>query len=1218
MKTRQISIVTMIGALAVAVSSVSTHAIDTDVYLKSQSLAAREDSPNVMIILDNSGSMNTVVTSHPPYDPLINYCTADLNATYPAMTNPNAGKPSNCAAIGGRIFWSFSGTAPTTSSNDWFDASKNNCFDSTSALSSSGRYSSSKIARWISGSNWNSLSGQTNSNITYVDCQRDNTRSGNGTADGTALNDGQSPRNSSTSAYISGTSSLFSWSGFSGNTSPTLYTPNYLNYINNAALQDDITRIEIAKTATKEIIDANPGLRFGLMVFNRNNSTGLDGGRVIFKIDTMDDARRTAMKAVVDSIALASNTPLAETLWEAYRYFSGNTVDFGDNDTGTAPARDMTAESGGTYISPFLFSCQKAYVIYITDGDPTNDSDANTKIQTRIGGNCDGSSCLDDLAGWMNNNDVYSGLPNAQKVGTFTVGFGTGISAAGLALLQETATQGGGQYYTAENGAQLSDALQGAIATILTETLAFTSPSLSINAFNRQFNLDDIYVSLFQPSNSCAWEGNLKKYRLCKQADITAGRCTSLGDVLDQNGVKVTDVNGNILATARSYWSAAADGADVAKGGAGENIPAPGLRNLNTYVGNYSGLTSPSAGVRIEVNASNAFYTAVTADPTLLGLPSTATTAEIDALVNWMRGQDSYDKNTNGSTTDNRWRFNDPLHSRSFAINYGGSSSNPIVKIFVGSNDGTIRMINNSTGVEEWAFMPKEMFGMQFKLSQDTNGDHLMGVDNTPSFWVKDINKDGIINPSAGDKVYMFISTRRGGRNIYGFDATPSSTMTSQSDTVTPKLMWVIQGGVGDFAKLGQTWSYPQIARIRYNCTGSVCNDNNPNTDDSNSRIVLMFAGGYDTNQDNGIPAGTDSMGNAIYFVDPLTGARIWWASSDAGATLVLPQMKYSIPSDLALVDSNGDGKVDRLYVGDTGGQLWRIDLGKQLAANVLDAGTKGFVFADVGCTGGTRSNDCAATSFQNRRKFLYPPAVASVTDATYSAVTSYDIVTIGSGDREDPLDFLTSAIATLPASNKEAVHNRIYAFRDTNPSVGAPSTIPAVITEAATDLYDATANSLGTLTGAALTAEMNTLKSKKGWYIDLRAPSAILVPNGLTTNWVGEKVLAKTTLFNGALLVTTFTPANDTNSATTCDANAGVAMEYTLNALNATGVGDFNGDGVSDERSGQIGSGIPSEVAIVFRPDGTTSLISAGKGVPEEGEGVGEKATTRVYWLEE
>ncbi len=78
---------------------------------------------------------------------------------------------------------------------------------------------------------------------------------------------------------------------------------------------------------------------------------------------------------------------------------------------------------------------------------------------------------------------------------------------------------------------------------------------------------------------------------------------------------------------------------------------------------------------------------------------------------------------------------------------------------------------------------------------------------------------------------------------------------------------------------------------------------------------------------------------------------------------------------------------------------------------------------------------------------------MAQVKDAIYSSSENYDLVTIGSGDREDPLDLLTSnPTADYP------VHNRIYAFRDYNYMTGIPATIPATpLSEF--EMYDATAN---------------------------------------------------------------------------------------------------------------------------------------------------------------
>ena len=69
--------------------------------------------------------------------------------------------------------------------------------------------------------------------------------------------------------------------------------------------------------------------------------------------------------------------------------------------------------------------------------------------------------------------------------------------------------------------------------------------------------------------------------------------------------------------------------------------------------------------------------------------------------------------------------------------------------------------------------------------------------------------------------------------------------------------------------------------------------------------------------------------------------------------------MTYSIPSDISRVDTNGDGKIDRLYVGDMGGRLWRFDVGDPDPANW----TGKIIF---------KSN----TGSSDRRKIFYPPDV--------------------------------------------------------------------------------------------------------------------------------------------------------------------------------------------------------------------------------------------------
>ncbi|MDH3513270.1 MAG: hypothetical protein OEM83_00140 [Gammaproteobacteria bacterium] len=1257
---------TLAVAVLVALPALQpAHAKDTDVYLMSPTVA-RDDSPNVMIVFDNSGSMSTNIGStRPPYNSAINYCTDDLDVAT-GIAGANGGKPSNCATISGRIYWTIANnpTPPSNSSSRWFASSKNKCLDSGSSLASSGFYGGTKIARWSDSGdrNWRTLSGYVDSEMIYVDCSAD------GTANGQSTGDNTFPRSSPSTAYTSSSGQAFNWTSFTSNSSPTLYSANYVNYWNNTALSTTLTRLSVAKSAVKSIIDANKSVRFGLTVFNDNNSTP-HGGRVIMRIETMSDTRRTLMKNVVDGLTANSNTPLAETLWEVYRYYGGLTVQYGNPSPLQTPHQDSCAQNAtssfcdnaalyratnglysnssgaivagapidstyndGEYISPFKFGCQTAYVIYVTDGDPTSDTDADdtTRIRSLSGlSSCDGSSCLDDLAGWMHDNDVYGGLAGKQVVNTYTIGFGGGISAAGLALLQQTASKGGGSYYNADNSDQLASALQGALTEILAANASFTAPSLSVNAFNKLYNRDDVYFALFKPSSSMAWDGNIKRYRLCNTTDATTYGCT-FGEVIDSNNSPAIDAQtSKIKDAAVSFWSAAADGSDVSKGGAGgkitDNTRVP--RTLYTYRGSYAGLSSssPATPVSIVAATGNSVYDAAVTDPTILGLPAAAPSTDVAKLINWMRGQDAYDKDVDGNTTETRpWNFADPLHSRPVAVTFGAENdgagnpdpNKPIIKLFVGTNDGIVRIINNETGVEEWAFVPKEMLNKQAALAQDADGDHIYGLDDSPTFLYTDNNNDGIIDPAANDKVFMFIGMRRGVNatglrgNLYGFDVTPTSRMTTQSSTVTPKLIWVIEGGSGSYARLGQTWSRPKVARIRAKCTGSLCDDGNALTDDSESRMALIFGGGYDINQDNAIPAGTDSRGNAIYVVDPFNGSRIWWASSDAGANLVLPGMTYSIPSEVSGLDTNGDMSIDRLYVGDTGGQLWRIDLGDQLGA-AGTGGSSGYKFADVGCTGSTRAANCTATLKQDLRKFFFPPDVAQVKDTVYSTTADYDLITIGSGDREDPLDLLTSNLSPVA----EAVHNRIYAFRDYNYQQGAPASTPAALTD--NDLYDATANRLGTLTGAALQNEIdNNVKTKTGWYFDLKEATNVTLTNGLTTRWVGEKVLAKTLVYNGVLFFTTFIPANDSTAQNTCQANEGEGRYYEVNLLTGAPMYDLDSDGNLD-RFGVAGGGIPSEVIIVIRDGGVTGLVGTSGGAKQVSPGGGTNRY-KTYWYEE
>ena len=112
------------------------------------------------------------------------------------------------------------------------------------------------------------------------------------------------------------------------------------------------------------------------------------------------------------------------------------------------------------------------------------------------------------MAEYLFNND-QSTLPGNQNVTTYTVGFD-----ADFPLLEDTATKGGGSYYTANDTASLTSAFQNIVQEILDTSATFTSPTVAVNAFNRTQNLNDLLITVFKPTDSLRWPGNVKKYRL--------------------------------------------------------------------------------------------------------------------------------------------------------------------------------------------------------------------------------------------------------------------------------------------------------------------------------------------------------------------------------------------------------------------------------------------------------------------------------------------------------------------------------------------------------------------------------------------------------------------------------------------------------------------------------------------------------------------------------
>ena len=1104
--------------------------------------------PNIMFILDTSGSMSTNVTTRADYDPAITYPGLAAISGNPAVT-------CNANLI---YFVRAGGTIPDcTSTTSTFAPSYLKCTPATAALANgtgTGIYDGDVLLQW--------RKSTTSTSYSYSTTVR-NPFSTTGTASGSTniycLDDytkrvAPYPNNYTGTVAANETTVTATSSWWAKQTVPgpnyTLYSGNYLNYFNFAPVTVLGTRLSIVKAAATTLINSLNNVNIGLMRYNEdvnggNNDTDTQGGRVVYPISAIS-TNRAALLTTLNSYSANGHTPLSETMFEAYRYFSGGAVLYGNVGTTTATksvagSRVGNVITGANYQTPMQYSCQKNFIVYLTDGLPTNDGEATSLIQAlpneaTLGGQCsttygtDGQ-CLGALSQYMFNSDLHATLAGQQNVQSYFIGFGDDVKT-GFSYLQAAASRGGGQAYTAGDLSTLQQALTTIVSNILQISTTFTAPTVAVNAFNRTQTLNDLYVSVFQPSPNFHWPGNVKRYLM------------SNGVITDANGLPAVDAaTGFFKSSAQSFWSTSADGATIPAGGAANLIPAwdPSAtphRNLYTFVG-----ANPTSPVSLVGNDN---YAISLTNPNLSITALGVTTAAFhDAVINYLRGEDLKDENGNLITNESRHAMGDPLHAQPAAVIYGGTSSAPDATdgvIYAAENDGYLHAFSTKDGKELWAFLPQDVLGTVKSLYSNNTypGKHYL-LDGSVRVLKYDVNGDGVVDAAAGDRVIIYFGQGRGGSNYYALDVT---------DRNTPKYMWSL--GAAQLNGIGQAWSNPVIAKV--NVGGG--------TQTSAQKLVLIFAAGYDQTEETQTVPGTylptDSVGTGIYMVDAVSGNLLWSASQNGNgskADLQLSRMDHSIPADIAVLDVNGDGYADRMYVGDMAGQVWRFDIFNGQSKSSL---VTGGVIASLGAHD-LSSNPAVADT----RRFYNTPDVAVVQKQGQASFMS---IAIGSGYRGHPLN--------------TAVQDRMYDVRDFKPfEQMSQAQYNALTPVRDADLTDITGILAPTVAQVA-----------PGWKLLLYNAGPL---------WIGEKVLAPAATFNNQILFTTYTPGVG-GAALTCQPSLGLNKFYAVSVFDGSPVANLNNHGNAqlDDRSMSLAqTGIAPSLAFLF-PAPTQSVDTSGNPI--------------------
>jgi len=632
----------------------------------------------------------------------------------------------------------------------------------------------------------------------------------------------------------------------------TLRMGRYLNYI-ESGVGTPRRRIDVAKDVISDLIDRTTGVRFGAMRFNNS-----EGGRIIAECGTDKDIIKTRISEIV----AGGWTPLAETLAEAGLYFAGMGSWF---------------NSGVTYTSPMEERCQKNYIIIMTDGQPTEDQSYRLTNTNYINGDkigdydndgddpgtydSNGSDYLDDVAKYLYENDCNPTLGDGtsfdkQNVVTFTIGF-----QMNHPLLMDTAGNGGGEYYTATNYSELSEAFYHIMSSIREENAVFVAPVVPISRMNRTYAGDRIYLGFFKPQASGRWIGNIKRYSL-----------DSDGLLYDANGILATTPEGLIKNNALSFWTTLGnDGPDVSAGGAAEVlqllIESSGTRNIYTYTGGTE---------KTLTDGSNAFTNANTA-LTNAAL-SVADDTERQDLINTVR--DSW--------------FGDIIHSEPVVVYYDPdgipATNDEKTLIYTGANDGMLHCIDDDDGSEIWSFIPPSQLD---RLKALTDNDHDYFVDGSPVVYTNETQK------------IMIVGERRGGHTYTALNIS-SPTAPKWLYSIGPDILDLDNDPATPHEILGQSWGKAERATI---VTGSIVTwDGCDLSIDTTAEDVFMLPGGYDNNQDSSTPAATDAVGKALFAVDVSSGSVVSNFNFNAVDNPSLG-MTHSFV-DLTTLDHDGDGNL--------------------------------------------------------------------------------------------------------------------------------------------------------------------------------------------------------------------------------------------------------------------------------------------------------------------
>ncbi len=385
--------------------------------------------------------------------------------------------------------------------------------------------------------------------------------------------------------------------------------------------------------------------------------------------------------------------------------------------------------------------------------------------------------------------------------------------------------------------------------------------------------------------------------------------------------------------------------------------------------------------------------------------------------------------------------------------------------VYVSANDGMLHAFDAATGVERFAYVPSAALPAMRTLTSP-NYTHRFIVDGF--LRAGDVYQSG--EGGTGQWRSVLVGTQgRGGRQVFALDITnPDSFGTSS-------ILWEFTD-----SDLGQFIGNPVLTRL------------------NNGRWAVLIGNGYNSDQNRGF----------LFVIDAVTGALIRKIDTGDCVASDSPCLSNGL-ADVTQWDDDGDGTADFAYAGDLRGNVWRFDLTSATASEWKVA---------FGTTEAPLPLYRALDASGN------PQAITSNIEVLLNPADGVRWISFGTGrflagtDRADTstqtwyglYDNYLGGTLTSPVTGRSNFAQRVVLFET------------ALFTPETTDINPNRVRVIsapGDTSGGAAMTDADGNYVKQGWYLDLLPPSG---------TQQGERMFYGVQAFSTALFATTAIPADD------------------------------------------------------------------------------------------